>query len=68
MLVASPVERIRHFIGGLKPKICKDVSSIDLLTFEDNVKKYFWFEEIANQIKVDKGAPSGYKRLHPETS
>lgn len=33
ILVVTPAERIRRFVSGLKPKIRRDVASIDLLMF-----------------------------------
>lgn len=48
-LVDTPVERIRCFIRGLKPKIRKDRLSVDLPTFEENMKAAFWFEDIERE-------------------
>lgn len=47
-------ERIRRFAMGLRPRIRKHVLSVDHLTFDENMKKAFCFEDIKRKIRVDK--------------
>lgn len=52
-LIATLKGRIRHFVRGLKLHIHHDVLAIELLTYEENVMKAFFSEDMNRQIKVD---------------
>lgn len=51
-LVAPTEQHMTRFVRGLEPKIYKDITSVDLLTFEENMKKAFLSEDRASMIKI----------------
>lgn len=53
IVVAMLEERIQRFAVGLRPRIRKHVLSVHL-TFDENMKKAFCFEDIKRKIRVDK--------------
>lgn len=52
-LVAKQFERIWHFVRGRRPRIRRHVLSVNLTTFEENMKKAFWSKDIEREISVD---------------
>lgn len=45
------------------------ITSVELPTFEENLKKAFWSEDCMNKTKVDdarsRDGPSGFKKANP---
>lgn len=64
-LVATDAQRIQKFVRVLYPLIQNDVTSVDLLTFEENLKKAFWLEDCTAQIEVVGPRGFGLNRPNP---